>query len=110
MRETTAKGKDMGPRYAGTTDLVRVFNRALELLNSTTPESDQELLELVKKSKREMEKEQSVPPAKKEQSVAPAKKARMSLLFISQTIRAEHKETDLSQTAVKYSGMFMFCR
>lgn len=64
----------MGPRYAGTTDLVRVFNRALELLNSTTPESDQELLELVKKSKREMEKEQSVPPAKKEQSFPPAKK------------------------------------
>ena len=60
-----SKGKDIGPRYAGTTDLVRVFNRALELLNSTTPESDQELLELVKKSKREMEKESSVPPAKK---------------------------------------------
>ncbi|KAG0586303.1 hypothetical protein KC19_2G080700 [Ceratodon purpureus] len=65
MREAVVKGKDMGPRFAGTTDLVRVFNRALELLNSTTPESDQELLELVKKSKREMEKESSVPPTKK---------------------------------------------
>lgn len=59
------KGKEMGARYAGTQDLVRVFNRALELLNSTTPESDQELLELVRKSKREVEKEPSVPPAAK---------------------------------------------
>jgi len=65
MREAVTKGKEMGARYAGTPDLVRVFNRALELLNSTTPESDQELLELVKKSKREIEKEPSVPPAKK---------------------------------------------
>jgi len=65
MREAVAKGKEMGARFAGTQDLVRVFNRALELLNSNTPESDQELLELVKKSKREIEKEPTAPPAKK---------------------------------------------
>jgi len=65
MREAVAKGKEMGARFAGTQDLVRVFNRALELLNSNTPESDQEILELVKKSKREIEKEPSVPPTKK---------------------------------------------
>lgn len=59
-----AKGKEMGARYAGTQDLMRVFNRALELLNSNTPESDQELLELVKKSKREVDKETSAPVKK----------------------------------------------
>lgn len=64
-----AKGKEMGARYAGAQDLGRVFNRALELLNSTSPESDQELLELVKKAKRDMEKEPA-PPAKKSRTSA----------------------------------------
>lgn len=72
MREGVVKGKEMGARYAGTQDLVRVFNRALELLNSTTPESDQELLELVRKSKREVEKEPSVPPAAKKTRRGPS--------------------------------------
>lgn len=65
MRDAVTKGKEMGARYAGSQDLVRVFNRALELLSSNALESDQELLELVKKSKREVEKEPSAPPIKK---------------------------------------------
>jgi hypothetical protein len=64
MREAGAKGKEIGGRNGGAQDFTRVFNRALELLSSTSPESDHELLELVKKSKHEPDKEPA-PPVKK---------------------------------------------
>ncbi|CAM6026991.1 unnamed protein product [Sphagnum balticum] len=47
-------GKDMGIRYAGSQDALCLFNR--ELLASPAPESEQELLELVKKAKCDADK------------------------------------------------------
>ncbi|CAK9227898.1 unnamed protein product, partial [Sphagnum jensenii] len=49
-------GKDMGIRYAGSQDVLCLFNHALELLASPALESEQELLELVKKAKRDADK------------------------------------------------------
>jgi len=49
-------GKDMGIRCAGSQDTLCLFNCALELLASPAPESEQELLELVKKAKRDADK------------------------------------------------------
>jgi hypothetical protein len=49
-------GKDMGIRYAGTQDTLCLFNCALELLASPALESEQELLELVKKVKCDADK------------------------------------------------------
>jgi hypothetical protein len=53
--------KDMGTRNAGSQDTLRFFNRALEVLASPAPESEQELLDLVKKAKRDADKDH--PPA-----------------------------------------------
>jgi hypothetical protein len=53
--------KDMGTRNAGSQDTLRLFNRALEVLASPAPESEQELLDLVKKAKRDADKDH--PPA-----------------------------------------------
>jgi hypothetical protein len=49
-------GKDMGIRYAGSQDALHLFNCALELLASPALESEQELLELVKKAKCDADK------------------------------------------------------
>jgi hypothetical protein len=49
-------GKDMGIRCAGSQDTLCLFNCALELLASPAPESEQELLELVKKAKHDADK------------------------------------------------------
>ncbi len=49
-------GKDMGIKYARSQDPSRLFNRALELLTSLVPENEQELLELVKKAKHDVDK------------------------------------------------------
>ncbi len=54
-REMIGMGKDMGIRYAGSQEAL-LFNRALELLVSPAPESEQELLELVKKAKHDADK------------------------------------------------------
>lgn len=51
------KIKDSSARSAGSNDGIRLFNKAIELLSSTTPESEHELLELVKKAKRERDVE-----------------------------------------------------
>ncbi|KAL3695264.1 hypothetical protein R1sor_009340 [Riccia sorocarpa] len=63
------KGKEMagGGRYGLSAigpDVMRLFNRALELVNSNAPDSDNELLEMVKRAKREVEKEPFNPPKK----------------------------------------------
>jgi hypothetical protein len=59
------------PRYGGGglgmgTDVLRTFNKALELLASNSADSDNELLDMVKKAKRETEKE--LHPTKKSRS------------------------------------------
>jgi hypothetical protein len=54
--------KDMGTRNAGSQDTLRFFNRALEVLASPAPESEQELLDLVKKAKRDADKDHTPAP------------------------------------------------
>lgn len=58
------KTKEIGSRYASSTDFTRVVHKAFELLNSSSPDSDQELLELVKKAKREGDKDPLPNPKK----------------------------------------------
>ncbi|CAM6085150.1 unnamed protein product [Calypogeia fissa] len=56
-------------RFGGlgvSTDVIRSFNRAIELVASNSAESENELLDLVKKAKREAEKEPH--PSKKSRS------------------------------------------
>ncbi|KAG6542842.1 hypothetical protein Mapa_015746 [Marchantia paleacea] len=52
----TASGGRFGLPGVGA-DVMRVFNRALELVSSNSVDSENELLDLVKRAKRETEKE-----------------------------------------------------
>ena len=47
-------GKNRG---AASHDDIRLFSKALDLLSATNPDSEKELLELVKKAKRDADKE-----------------------------------------------------
>eukprot|EP00249_Psilotum_nudum_P011765 c23367_g1_i1 orf=171-707(+) len=58
------KAKEINVRFQSPSDGFRLFNKALELLASNAAESEHELLELVKKAKRDSEKELP-PPLKK---------------------------------------------
>lgn len=51
------KGKEISGRPAASSDDIRLFSKALELLSSTNPDSEHELLELVKKAKRDADKD-----------------------------------------------------
>ncbi|KAK3256680.1 hypothetical protein CYMTET_34193 [Cymbomonas tetramitiformis] len=45
----------MNIRQTGNADTIRVYNRALELLQSRAPDAEEQLVQMVKKAKRENE-------------------------------------------------------